>query len=332
MPGKRSKSQERERKRIQRLNQSEEQKLKVKEKDAEYQREKIKEETEDERNERNERNSLCMTNKREANRNKSVGDKRRHNRLKKGFGIINGVETSWIMKSFEEMSPDEKKQYNRMAQEWSREIMDDEKKLDIRDENKDTKYEQRFARFRKKRKAGSKSEAKEEEETVEERMKRFLEWQSKPGHKYPYAITDFEQRVLDKLEYEKINSNREDEEEEDTETDYENYWEDYEYEDSKRDGVLVFDKVSSEDLKAEAEVMSKNYKNLRKDKLNEPVAVLPEFVKCEYEKIRDSNIKERMKKMISSGLWTEDQLRNIPGSAYEKIDITPAATSYVASI
>ena len=331
MPGKRSKSQERESKIMQRLNQSEEQKLKVKEKDAEYQREKIKEETEEERKKRNERNSLRMINKREANKNESVGDKRRRNRLKKGFGIINGVETSWIMKSIEEMSPDEKKQYNRMAQEWSREIMDDEKKLDIRDENKDTKYEQRFARFRKKRKAGSKSEAKEEEETVEERMKRFLEWQSKPGHKYPYAINDCEQRVLDKLEYEKIRSNREDDEEETDETDYD-YLEDYEYEDSKRDGVLVFDKVIPGDLKAEAEVMSRYYKNLRKDKLNEPVAVLPEFVKCEYEKIRDSNIKERMKKMISSGLWTEDQLRNIPGSAYEKIDITPAATSYVASI
>ena len=64
------------------------------------------------------------------------------------------------------MSPDERKQYNRMTQQWSREIMDDTKKLDIREENRDSKYEQRFTRFRKKINGDSQFEAKVEE-TVE---------------------------------------------------------------------------------------------------------------------------------------------------------------------
>ena len=41
--------------------------------------------------------------------------------------------------------------------------MDDTKKLDIREENRDSKYEQRFARFRKKINGDSQFEAKVEE-------------------------------------------------------------------------------------------------------------------------------------------------------------------------
>ena len=91
----------------------------------------------------------------------------------------------------------------------------------------------------------------------------------------------------------------------------ENYYEDYEYEDHERDGVLVCDPVTSEELKAEAELMRKHMKNMRKQELKKPPPSLPKSDKSQYEKIREDNIRERVKGMIASGLWSEDELTKI---------------------
>ena len=88
----------------------------------------------------------------------------------------------------------------------------------------------------------------------------------------------------------------------------ENYYEDYEYEDNERDGVLVFDPVTSEELKSEAELKRKHMKTMRKQELKKPPPSLPKSDKSPYEKIREDNIRERVKCMIASGLWSEDEI------------------------
>ena len=49
------------------------------------------------------------------------------------------------------------------------------------------------------------------EETVEQRMKRCMEWQNKKGYKYLYVLYDFEQCTLEQLQSDDQNShNKED--------------------------------------------------------------------------------------------------------------------------
>ena len=71
------------------------------------------------------------------------------------------------------------------------------------------------------------------DETVEERMERYLKWQNK----YPFKLTNDEQKVLNKLQKAKDISKQSDKES--SEEEFGNYYEDYEFEDPVRDGVLV---------------------------------------------------------------------------------------------
>ena len=109
--------------------------------------------------------------------------------------------------------------------------------------------------------------------------------------------------------------------------DFEKYWEDYENEDEERDGCFVYNEMmseeqQSEELQKEAKQMDKYMKDMRKVELRKQASPIPTPKMSEYEKIREANMKERMKEMIKSGYWTEDELRNMPGQSYIHLDIS----------
>ena len=73
---------------------------------------------------------------------------------------------------------------------------------------------------------------------------------------------------------------------------------------------------TSEELRAEAELMKKYYENEKKKKLKAPPPPIPQSDPCQYEIIRDNIVKERMQEIAKSGLWTEDELKKMPGYKY----------------
>ena len=109
--------------------------------------------------------------------------------------------------------------------------------------------------------------------------------------------------------------------------DFEKYWEDDENEDEERDGCFVYNEImseeqQSEELQKEAKQTDKYMKDMRKVELRKQASPIPTPKMSEYEKIREANMKERMKEMIKSGYWTEDELRNMPGQSYRHLDIS----------
>ena len=67
------------------------------------------------------------------------------------------------MKSLEEIISEEKKEYLKKNTEWSRKIMDKNKKTKMKNKDKAIKYEQRFERYRYKKK----EEDKDGDTTIE---------------------------------------------------------------------------------------------------------------------------------------------------------------------
>ena len=82
-----------------------------------------------------------MQEKRDREKNETVGEKRRRLRLKRGVGMVNGEEASWITKSIIEMTQEELKEYNRKNQEWARKTMDEPK---IRLKDKEHKHKKKM--------------------------------------------------------------------------------------------------------------------------------------------------------------------------------------------
>ena len=115
--------------------------------------------------------------RKEKELNETVGEKRRRMRMKKGMGMVDGEEETWITKSIEEMTPDEYREYNKINKKWSIEFMNEEEKVEERNRNKSLKNEQRFSRYPYKM---NKNE-NQKEKTIEERMERYLKWQNKEG-------------------------------------------------------------------------------------------------------------------------------------------------------
>ena len=141
-------------------------------------------------------------------------------------------------------------------------------------------------------------------ETAEERMRRYMKWESKKGHK----------KVLSKLQ----KASQNEEEKEDSSED-ENYYEDYDFEDNERDGVLVGEKVTFEELKADAKDIDEYMKEMKKQKLKKPAPPLPKTEICEYEKIREDNIRERHRAMVNSGLFSKEELRKMEGQGFSEM-------------
>ena len=241
----------------------------------------------------------------------TVEQTRRRIRINKGIGMINGEEASWIGKSIEEMTPEEYQEYNKLNKRFSRRNMDEDKKDKVRSKDKELKIDQRFARWGYKRNKNNKNEYKPytfDDETDEERMQRFMKWENKKGHKYPYQLTCDEKNVLSKL----IKSSEKEGEKEDSSED-ENYYEDYDFEDNERDVVLVGEKVTFEELKADAEDIDEYIKEMKKQKLKKPAPPLPKTEICECEKMRKDNIQERHRAMVNSGLFSKEELRKMEG-------------------
>ena len=198
-----------------------------------------------------------------------------------------------------------------MNKRFSRRNIDEDKKDEVRSKDKELKIDQRFARWGYKRNKNNKNEDTPEtfdDETVEERMRRYMKWESKKGHKYPYQLTWDEKKVLSKLQ--KASQN---EEEKEDSSEHENYYEDYDFEDNERDGVLVGEKVTFEELKADAKDIDEYMKEMKKQKLKKPSPPLPKTEICEYEKIREDNIRERHRAMVNSGLFSKEELRKMKG-------------------
>ena len=85
---------------------------------------------------------------------------------------------------------------------------------------------------------------------------------------------------------------------------------------------MMSEEQQSEELLKEAEQMDKYMKDMRKVQLRKPASPIPKQKMCDYEKIREANMKERMKEMIKSGYWTEDELRSMPGQSYRHLDLS----------
>ena len=88
---------------------------------------------------------------------------------------------------------------------------------------------------------------------------------------------------------------------------------DYDDDNIERDGVMVCDRVTSEEMIEEANLIDKYMKSMKKENMMKPASPIPQLEKCEYEKIRDDNTKEKLREMKISGLWTEEELEKMKG-------------------
>ena len=152
MSKKRSKSRERELKRAQRQNLDDVQEELIRDRDALRKREERKVETDEFKKDRNAKKSLYMKKKREAEAKEkadsSVEERRRQKRLSKGIGMENGVEASWIEKSLEEMSVEERRGYNRQMRKLSRNRDSEVEKSLTKMKDRKYQYDKRDAGYR----------------------------------------------------------------------------------------------------------------------------------------------------------------------------------------
>ena len=71
--------------------------------------------------------------------------------------------------------------------------------------------------------------------------------------------------------------------------------------------------------------LSRRPKKIKKDGLKDENVEDFENYWEDYEnevEIREADMKERIKEMIKSGYWTEDELKNMPGQSYRHLDIS----------
>lgn len=242
-PTKRSKSEERERKREQRLKLSEEKKHAIKIKDAEKKKELRNDETKEEKLKRLE--NMIAYNKNKVDDKVSLQKKRRNKRrIRKGFSAMemDGLAESWSTKSLKEMSSEERKMYDSHRKKCSRNFESEEKKEDLKKEDRKVKYQRRFARFRHQKTKDLRESEEDEDENYTNMAKRYLKWEKTNVKKYPFKLSKNEQDVVDKV---------------------------------------------------------RNRENVYKK------PPLPPRVLCEYEKIREDIIKERVTAMENSGLFDD---------------------------
>ena len=129
---KRSKSKERERKHLQRLNLSEENKQAKRNNDAKAKLENRKLETKEEKKERLEKHSAYKKARILVyNPEKLIGKRRKQMRLERGIGVNDGKATTWISKSLGEMTKEENREYLAHMKIRSRLLETETKKEDL---------------------------------------------------------------------------------------------------------------------------------------------------------------------------------------------------------
>ena len=129
-------------------------------------------------------------------------------------------------------------------------------------------------------------------------LKRYLKWEETDIKKYSFTLSKHEEDGL-----EKVRAGEEDADEVKYSDEGEPYWMDYDNEDNERDGIAVFEKIKPGELEEEYKAWDKQAKILKKQEYKKPMPALAEREQCQYEKIRDSIIKERLEAMRESGLF-----------------------------
>ena len=249
------KSVERERKAEYRKKLTVVQKENIKVNDMMRKRENVQIQTEKEKKLRKESMADYIKLKRLLDAQNSVGENRRKYRIEKGLGLQNGMESTWIRKSLEEMTANERKDYFRVVKQKSRDLQTECKKEKKRNDDRKRKYRQGYAGYRQKRMA----DLIEDEGT-----------ETNSDSDAPYWM--------------------------DCATDNEG--------DNDRPNANVID-----DNREEEAILLKNiFNEQKKIELKKPAPAIPIRKLCEYEKIRDKNIKERLDAMIQSGLWSKEDV------------------------
>ena len=129
MPNRRSKSKERERKRLQRSTLTEEKKKEIREKDAKAKKDTRQGETQQERQDRlNSMTNYSERQKADKNETHLVEKRKKLKRLNTDIGVVDGKATCWIKKSLKEMSSEERKEYFAHTKRKSRKLHTEEKK------------------------------------------------------------------------------------------------------------------------------------------------------------------------------------------------------------
>ena len=119
--------------------------------------------------------------------------------MKKGIGLVNGITTSWITKSIEEMTYEERKECNTHVKRRSREFETNEKKVDQKKQYRKDNFKRRFARFRQERTKDLRDSDEEEDENCQSMLKGYLKWERTDVKKYPFKLHKHEEAALDKV-------------------------------------------------------------------------------------------------------------------------------------
>ena len=200
MPAKRSQSQEREKKRLQRLKLTEEKKAEIRINDAKSKNMKRKCETEEVTRERLE--SASTYNEKIPQKNnlsEKLEKKRRKRRLGKSIGIEDGLAMSWVTKKMNDMNVEEKQEYAKHRKRQSRENDSKEKKIAQNIKKREYNYERRFARYRQAKTRDLRDSDEDTNETNGEFLQRYLKWKETDTKKYKFKLSEFEEKALQKI-------------------------------------------------------------------------------------------------------------------------------------
>ena len=196
------------------------------------------------------------------------------------------------------MNYDERKEYMAHIKKRSRNLEIETKKDILKQQYRKENYKRRFARYRQKRTEDLRDSEEIEHETDKDMLKRYLKWEETDIKKYSFTLSKHEEDGL-----EKVRAGEEDADEVEYSDEGEPYWMDYDNEDNERDGIAVFEKIKPGELEEEYKAWDKQAKIIKKKEYKKPMPALAEREQCQYEKIRDSIIKERLEAMRESGLF-----------------------------
>ena len=199
MPPRKSKSKEREIKRRQREKLSEENKELLRKNDAKSKIEMRKLESDKKKKERLEWMAAYKARRADASPGELIVKRRKRLRLEKGIGLNDGVAASWISKSMEEMTHEERKEYNSHLKRRSREHETEEKKEDLKKQYRKDNYKRRFARFRQEKTLDLRDSDEKEHENCGDMLTRYLKWKETGIRKYPFNLSKHEESALQKV-------------------------------------------------------------------------------------------------------------------------------------
>ena len=128
-------------------------------------------------------------------------------------------------------------------------------------------------------------------------MQRYLKWKETDTKKYKFKLSEFEEKALQKIKGD--NEDQDDTSDFSEQEDDEPYWTDKENDEE----CINEEKLNPGELDEEFKAMNKHIKMMKKNKLKKPAPPVPTKGKYQYEKLRETLIKERVNAMENSGLF-----------------------------